>query len=78
VGLAKFLTNLELDNIERGRGVISDPVMSEIAQEDIRGQIEFENAVRHHIVSFYQRINVSLISLNNLMEIYNSSRKNAI
>ena len=77
VGLAKFLTNLELDNIERSRNIISDSVMTEIAQEDIRGQTEFENAVRHHIVSFYQRIRVSLTALDNLMEIYNSSRKNA-
>ena len=50
--------------------------MTEITQEDIRGQIEFENAVCHHIVSFYQRIHISLTSLDNLMEIYNLSRKN--
>lgn len=47
--------------------------MAEIAQEFPDGRNEFENAIRYHIVSFSQRINVCLLVLDKLMEIFNSS-----
>jgi hypothetical protein len=59
--------------IIRARNVITDSVMAEIAQEYPDGRNEFENSIRYHIVSFSQRINVSLLVLDKLMEIFNSS-----
>lgn len=77
VALAKVLSNMELDNIERARKVVADPTMAEITQEHPQGQSEYENAVRYHIISFTQRIGVSLSILDKLMELINASRKSA-
>jgi hypothetical protein len=60
--------------IVRARNTITDSVMAEIVREHPNGRTEFENSVRYHIISFSQRINVSLMVLDNLMEIFNSSR----
>lgn len=62
--------------VMRARNVITDSVMAEIAQEYPAGTSEFENSVRYHIVSFAQRIKVSILVLDYLMEVYNSSKKN--
>lgn len=72
--LAKFLNPADLDMVLRARNTITDSVMAEIAQENPDGRTEFENSVRYHIVSFSQRINVCLLVLDKLMEIFNSSR----
>jgi hypothetical protein len=77
VALAKVLSKMELDKIERARQVIADPTMEDIIQEHSQGPNEFENAVRFHIISFTQRINVSLSILDKLMELFNSSRESA-
>ena len=72
VALAKVLSNMELVKLERARKVVTDPTMEEIIQEHPQGHSEFENAVRFHIISFAQRINVSLSILDKLMELFNS------
>ena len=51
----------------RAHNVITDSVMAEIAQEFPDGRNEFENAIHS------QRINVCLLVLDKLMEIFNSS-----
>jgi hypothetical protein len=51
--------------------------MLEIIQENPRGGNEYENAVRFHIISFTQRISVSLAILDKLMELFNTSRQSA-
>lgn len=73
--LAGLLPASDYSMIVRARNVISDSIMAEIAKEDPLGQTEFENTVRHHVVAFSQRIHVSLLVLDKLMEIYNSSKK---
>lgn len=60
--------------IVRARDTITDSVMAEIANENPHGRTEFENAVRFHVISFSQRINVCLTVLDKLMEIFNASR----
>jgi hypothetical protein len=59
--------------IVRARNVITDSVMNEIAKEDPHGHAEYQNAVRHHIVAFAQRLRVCLLVLDKLMESYNSA-----
>ncbi|KAF8816870.1 hypothetical protein BYT27DRAFT_7247755 [Phlegmacium glaucopus] len=68
-----FLTASDLDIIERARNIVTDSIMAEIGHEDPQGHIEFEHAVRHQIVSFCQRIRASLLVVDHLMVIYNTS-----
>ena len=60
--------------IMRARDVVTDSIMSEISRENPVGHAEFENLVRFHIISFSQRINICLVVLDKLMEVFNSSR----
>jgi hypothetical protein len=74
VSLSNILSGLELEKIERARKVVADPTMAEIIQEYPRGDDEYENAVRFHIISFTQRVSVSLVILDKLMDILNGYR----
>jgi hypothetical protein len=60
--------------VTRARDVITHSVMAEIAKEDPQGQAEYQDAVRHHIIAFFQRLRICLFVLDKLMEIYNVSR----
>ena len=71
--LARFLNPADLDMVICTRNVITNSVMAEIAQEFPDGRNEFKNAIHYHIVSFSQRINVCLLVLDKLIEIFNSS-----
>jgi hypothetical protein len=72
--LAAFLNPTDFNMIVRARDTITDSIMAEIAQENPDSRNEFENAVRHHIVSFSQRIKVCLVVMDKLMEVFNASR----
>lgn len=74
VALAKILSTLDLEKIERARKVAADPTMADIIQEYPLGQDQYENAVRFHIISFTQRISVSLAILDTLMALFNGYR----
>ena len=71
--LARFLNPADLDMVIRARNVITNSVMAEISQEFPDGHNEFENTTHYHIVSFSQCINICLLVLDKLMEIFNSS-----
>lgn len=58
--------------ITRARDVVANSIMAEIAKEDPQGQTEYQDAVRHHIVAFLQRLRVSLLVLDKLMDTYNT------
>ena len=71
--LDNFLKGPDIDLIARSRDVIANSVMAEIAKEDPQGHTEYQDAVRHQIVAFFQRIRLSLLVLDTLMEAYNAS-----
>lgn len=70
--LSKFLDGSDGDMITRARDVVANSIMAEIAKEDPQGQTEYQDAVRHHIVAFLQRLRVSLLVLDKLMDTYNT------
>jgi hypothetical protein len=70
--LNKFLKGSEVDLVARARDVITNSIMSEIAKDDPQGHAEYQDAVRHQIVAFYQRLRLSLLVLDNLIEAYNA------
>jgi hypothetical protein len=71
--LSKFLNGSDVDLINRARDVIANSVMAEIAKEDPQGNTEYQDAIRHQIVAFFQRIRLSLLVLDTLMEAFNDS-----
>ena len=72
--LTHFLGNSDIDIVSRARDMATNSVMREIAQEDPQGQSAYQDAVRHHIVATFQRLRLSLLVLDGLMEAYNSSK----
>lgn len=73
--LSNFLSNTDVDIITRARDVVANSIMAEIAKEDPQGHTEFCDAVRHQIVAVFQRIRLSVLVLDTLMETYNVSNK---
>ena len=71
--LTKFLNNSDIDHITRARDIVANSVMAEITREDPQGHTEFQDAVRHQIVALFQRLRLSLLVLDTLMEAYNAS-----
>ncbi|KAF8806940.1 hypothetical protein BYT27DRAFT_7256945 [Phlegmacium glaucopus] len=69
----RFLTTSDLDMIEHAGNIITDSIMAKIGCEDPQGHVEFEHTVRHQIVSFCQRICASLLVVDHLMVIHNTS-----
>ena len=69
----QFFNGPDKDFVERARDVVSNSIMSEIAQEDPQGHNEYKDAVRHHIVATFQRLRLLLLVLDHLVEIYNAS-----
>ena len=47
--------------------------MAEIAKEDPQGHAKYQDAVHHQIVALFQRIRLSLLVLDTLIEAYNTS-----
>jgi hypothetical protein len=72
--LAKFLNDADQDLITRARHVMADSTMIDIVQEDPQGQGEYHNAVRHQVVSTFQRLCLCLLVFDTLMVAYNSSK----
>ena len=72
--MTKFLNNSDVDHITRARDIVANSVMAEIIKEDPQGHTEYQDAVRHQIVAFLQRIRLSLMVLDTLMEAYNASK----
>ena len=74
VSLTQFLNTSDVDLIAHARDVVTNSVMAEVAKEDPQGQSEYQDAIRHQVVAFFQRIRLSLLVLDTLMEEYNSSK----
>jgi hypothetical protein len=72
--LAIFLNNTDANFVARARDVVANSVMAEIAKEDPQGHHEYQDAVRHQIVASFQRLRLSLLVLDTLMEAYNTSK----
>lgn len=68
-----FLNTTDFALVARARDVVANSVMAEIAKEDPQGHEEFKDAVRHHIISIFQRLRLLLLVLDTLMKSYNSS-----
>lgn len=60
--------------IVRARDVVTDSIMSEISCENPVGHTEFKNLVCFYSISFSQRINICLVVLDKLMEVFNLSQ----
>lgn len=71
--LASLISPTDFTMVLRARNVTADAIIAEIAREDPLGQTEFENIVRHQVVAFSQRIHISLLVLDKLMDIYNTA-----
>lgn len=71
--LAKFLKGADVDLVARARDVVSNSVLAEIAKEDPQGHDEYQDAVRHQVVAIFQRLRLSILVLDTLMEAYNAS-----
>ena len=48
--------------------------MAELAKEDPLGATEYQNAIRHQVVTVYQRLRLYILLLDTLMETYNASK----
>ena len=72
--MSKFLNGTDKDIVTRARDVVTNSIMSEIAKDDPQGKEEYKDAVRHQIVSAFQRLRLFLFILDTLVEIYNSSK----
>jgi hypothetical protein len=68
------LNGTDKDIVTRARDVVTNSIMSEIAKDDPQGKEEYKDAVRHQIVSAFQRLRLFLFILDTLVEIYNSSK----
>ncbi|KAF8799678.1 hypothetical protein BYT27DRAFT_7342857 [Phlegmacium glaucopus] len=68
-----FPENTEQDILQRSRNLIVDSVIDEITREDPQGHTEYQQSIRHHVVAFCQRIRVSLLVVDHLMALYNTS-----
>ena len=53
--------------------MLAHSVMLELTKEDPQGQEEFLHAVRYHIVAFSQRMQVSVLVLDKLIETYRAA-----
>lgn len=56
------------------RDIVANSIMSEIAKEDPQGQSEYQDAIRHQVVYFFQRLRLCLLILDTLMEAFSSSK----
>ena len=71
--LTKFLNGSDFDLVTRARDVVANSILTEISKEDPQGNAEYQDAVRHQIVALFQRLRLSLLVLDTLMEAYNAS-----
>lgn len=71
--LEKFLNKTDCDLVTRARDVVANSVMAEIAKEDPQGAGEYQDALRHQIVSIFQRLRLHILVLDTLMGAYNAS-----
>jgi hypothetical protein len=67
------ISKVNRSSVKRARDVISDAVMSELIDEDVKAQESFIDSVRHQIVVHCQRLRVHLTLIDRLMGIYNQS-----
>ena len=75
--MRQFLSLPDFDMVLHARDTVTNSVMVEVEKENFNGPTEFQNSVRVHINSFVQRIKVSLLVLEKLMEIMTLSRRTA-
>jgi hypothetical protein len=71
--LALFLKGPDAELVVRARDVVANSLLADITKEDPQGRSEYQDAVRHQVVAVFQRIRLSLLVLDSLMEAYNSS-----
>ncbi|KAF8806936.1 hypothetical protein BYT27DRAFT_7256942 [Phlegmacium glaucopus] len=62
--------------MQRARNIVTDSTITEIICEDPQGHTELQHYIHHHVVAFCQHVCVSLLVIDNLMSIYNSSLAN--
>ena len=63
--------------VVRARDTVTNSIMMEVEKENFNGPSEFQSSVRVHLHSFVQRIKVSLLVIEKLMEIITVSRRSA-
>ena len=66
-------TDLGTADILRARDLLANRIVNEIINEGGSGTRVFEDALRHHIVLFLQRLRVCLFVIDKLMTAYNTS-----
>ena len=72
--LSTFLKGSEISLVTRARDVVSNSVMAELAKDDPQGLSEYRDAVRHEVVSVFQRLRILSAVLDSLMEAYTASK----
>jgi hypothetical protein len=67
------ITEIDFDAINRARALISDTVISELVNEDVRAREAFNDALRHQVVVCCQHVRAHLRVVDRLMDLYNKS-----
>ena len=72
--LSKLLNGHKKDIVIRGRDVVANSIMAELAKDDPLGTIEYQDAIRHQVVTIFQHLRLHLLLLDTLMEAFNASK----
>jgi hypothetical protein len=70
---AGVITEAARAAILRGRDILSDPLISELNNDNPQAQESFQNSLRYQVVVSCQRLHVLLQLIDRLMELYNQS-----
>jgi len=63
-------------SIKRARNLLADSIMTEILHKNPQDHAGFKDSIHHHIVLFCQCLRVTLVILDKLMTVYNTSVAN--
>lgn len=63
-----------METVARARDIVAHSLMSDLSKEDPQGHDEYQDALRHQVVSVFQRLRLSLFILDTLVVEYNSSK----
>jgi hypothetical protein len=74
---AGAITNPDRKSVDRARDIVSNPVISELIDEDSQAQDAFTGSLRRQIVANCQHLRVHLLLVDRLMTLYNESASSA-
>ena len=60
--------------VDRARDVVNNHTMADVSKDDPNGDAEYTDHVRQYIVSVFQRLRVTLLVLDTLLEAYHASK----